>query len=146
DPAKRNVFGLIAAEPDLARGGIRLRQFGQEIIAAMGGQKIHPAWSVPGGVRAPLSAEDRDRICARVPEARDTTLAALERFKRILGSFENEVRTFGNFPSLFMGLASSDGAWEQYDGHLRFVDADGKVVADGLDPARYSHYIGEAVE
>jgi NAD-reducing hydrogenase large subunit len=32
DPAKRNVFGLIAAEPELARGGIRLRQFGQEII------------------------------------------------------------------------------------------------------------------
>src|ERR1051326_6279395 len=46
DPAKRNVFGLIAAEPDLARGGIRLRQFGQEIIAALGGKKIHPAWSV----------------------------------------------------------------------------------------------------
>src|SRR5678815_653579 len=27
EPATRNVFGLIAAEPDLARGGIRLRQF-----------------------------------------------------------------------------------------------------------------------
>ncbi len=32
DPAQRNVFGLIAQQPDLARAGIRLRQFGQEII------------------------------------------------------------------------------------------------------------------
>ena len=39
DPQKRNVFGLIAAEPELARGGIRLRQFGQEIIEQLGGQK-----------------------------------------------------------------------------------------------------------
>ena len=51
DPATRNVFGLIEADPELARGGIRLRQFGQEIIEALGGKKIHPAWSVPGGVR-----------------------------------------------------------------------------------------------
>src|SRR5579872_703104 len=49
-PEKRNVFGLIAADPALARGGIRLRQFGQEIIEALGGQKIHPAWVAPGGV------------------------------------------------------------------------------------------------
>src|SRR5436305_11447035 len=32
DPAQRNVFGLIEADPELARAGIRLRQFGQEII------------------------------------------------------------------------------------------------------------------
>lgn len=146
DPAKRNVFGLIAAEPELARGGIRLRQFGQEIIAAMGGQKIHPAWSVPGGVRAPLAAEDRDRIRARVPEARATAVGALAKFKGILHQFENEVQTFGNFPTLFLGLASSDGAWEHSDGHLRFVAADGRIVADNIDPARYQHYIGEAVE
>ena len=51
DPATRNIFGLIEADPELARGGIRLRQFGQEIIEALGGKKIHPAWCVPGGVR-----------------------------------------------------------------------------------------------
>ncbi|HBL12007.1 MAG TPA: Ni/Fe hydrogenase subunit alpha, partial [Cyanobacteria bacterium UBA11162] len=36
DPATRNVFGLIAADPDLARSGIRLRQFGQYIIELLG--------------------------------------------------------------------------------------------------------------
>src|SRR5881394_4195549 len=29
DPAKRNILGLAATEPEIARGGIRLRQFGQ---------------------------------------------------------------------------------------------------------------------
>src|SRR3954449_10151759 len=35
-PPSRNVFGLIAADRETARGGIRLRQFGQEIIEALG--------------------------------------------------------------------------------------------------------------
>src|SRR5437588_12787142 len=77
DPPSRNVFGLITANPELARGGIRLRQFGQEIIEALGGRKIHPAWSVPGGVRESLSAERRDYFRGRLPEARATALAAL---------------------------------------------------------------------
>jgi NAD-reducing hydrogenase large subunit len=50
-PAQRNVFGIVAANPQLARAGIRLRQFGQEVIEILGGKKIHPAWAVPGGVR-----------------------------------------------------------------------------------------------
>jgi NAD-reducing hydrogenase large subunit len=54
-PQQRNVFGLINANTDLARAGIRLRQFGQEIIEVLGGKKIHPAWAVPGGVRSSLS-------------------------------------------------------------------------------------------
>src|SRR5690348_4941263 len=69
DPAARNLFGLAAAEPELARGGIRLRQFGQEIIEALGGRKIHPAWAVPGGVRFPLLPEAAARIRERIPEA-----------------------------------------------------------------------------
>jgi NAD-reducing hydrogenase large subunit len=146
DPARRNIFGLVATEPELARGGIRLRQFGQEIIEALGGKKVHPAWAVPGGVRAPLAAEDRERIRAKLPEARSTALVALERFKKILQGFEEEVRTFGNFPSLFMGLANDDGCWEHADGYLRFVDGSGKVVADRIDPADYREHIGEAVE
>ena len=55
DPQQRNIFGLIAANPELARRGIRLRQFGQGVIEALGGRKIHAAWAVPGGVRTPLS-------------------------------------------------------------------------------------------
>src|SRR5215470_13987334 len=64
-PEKRNVFGVAAADPELARAGIRLRQFGQEIIEALGGQKIHPAWVAPGGVRGPLTEERRQHLRGR---------------------------------------------------------------------------------
>jgi NAD-reducing hydrogenase large subunit len=146
DPAKRNVFGLIAAEPELARGGIRLRKFGQEIIAALGGQKIHPPWAVPGGVRSPLAEEDRDAIRAALPEATATAHVALERFKGLLDDFQEEFSTFGNFPTLHMSLVTEAGNWEHYDGPLRFVDADGTIVADGLDASNYRLFLGEAVQ
>ena len=57
DPAKRNIFGVMQKYPDLARDGIRLRQFGQQIIELLGGKRIHPAWVVPGGVSEPLTPE-----------------------------------------------------------------------------------------
>ncbi|MFO0118621.1 MAG: nickel-dependent hydrogenase large subunit, partial [Cyanobium sp.] len=119
DPARRNVFGLMAANPDLARAGIRLRQFGQDLIERLGGRKIHAAWAVPGGVRTPLDPTDRDAIRAQLPEAFATTHAALQRFKALLdGPLATEASTFGCFPSLFMGLVGTDGRWEHYDGQL----------------------------
>jgi NAD-reducing hydrogenase large subunit len=146
DPAQRNLFGLIAAEPELARSGIRLRQFGQQIIGALGGRTIHPPWTVPGGVRSALTEADRDRIRARLPEARAAVLAALERFKHLRRTYAEEIATFGNFPSLFLGLVAPDGTWEHYDGRLRIVDSSLRIVADGLDPTRYRDCLGEAAE
>lgn len=145
-PATRNVFGLIAAQPDLARAGIRLRQFGQEIIAHLGGQKIHPAWAVPGGVRSALSAQARSQIKARLPEALATTQTALKLFKQYLDRNEQEAQIFGNFPTLFMGLVAPDGGWEHHGGALRFTDSSGSILADHIDPARYQDFIGEAVQ
>jgi NAD-reducing hydrogenase large subunit len=146
DPARRNLFGLIAAEPELARGGIRLRQFGQQIIAALGGRKVHPAWCVPGGVRSALGDEDRAWVRERLPEARATAQAALDRYKRLVHDYREEADTFGNFPTLYLGLVGSDGTWEHYDGRLRVVDEQGRIVADGLDPTRYRDFLGEAAE
>ncbi len=146
DPKTRNVFGLAQANEQLARGGIRLRQFGQEIIEALGGQKIHPAWVAPGGVRGPLTEEQRDYIRGRIPDMQTTTKTALDLFKGLFDKYKEEVDTFGNFPSLFMGLVADDGTWEHYGGKLRFVDSDGKIVADKIDPSRYEEFIGEKVE
>lgn len=146
DPATRNVFGLIAADPELARAGIRLRQFGQQIIELLGARKIHAAWAVPGGVRSPLSEEGRAWIRDRLPESRATTVQALSLFKGLLDKFATEVQEFGNFPSLFMGLVAPNGDWEHYGGHLRFVDSEGKIVADGLSEDNYRDFLGEAVE
>src|SRR5689334_10124654 len=141
--AKRNVFGLIAANTELARAGIRLRQFGQEIIEILGGKKIHPAWAVPGGVRSPLTENGRSRIRSRLSEAFGTARLALDLFKKVLQKHEREIQIFGNFPSLFMGLVDADGGWEHHSGKLRFVDSSGSVIADQLDPQQYDQFIGE---
>ncbi|HIK30477.1 MAG TPA: Ni/Fe hydrogenase subunit alpha [Oscillatoriales cyanobacterium M59_W2019_021] len=147
DAAKRNVFGLIEANPDLARAGIRLRQFGQTIIEKLGARKIHAAWTVPGGVRSPLSEEGRDWIRDRLPESFATLETALGLFKGMLDdALKTEVEVFGDFPSLFMGLVGKDGVWEHYDGTLRFTDSEGNIVADGLSEDNYRDFIGESVE
>jgi NAD-reducing hydrogenase large subunit len=145
-PDKRNVFGIVAANPDLARVGIRLRQFGQEVIEILGGKKIHPAWAVPGGVRSPLTVEGRDKIRAWLPEAFTTTNVAIDLFKKTLKTHEKETQIFGNFPSLFMGLVAEDGTWEHHSGKLRFVDSSGSIIADQLEPQKYYEFIGESVQ
>jgi len=147
DPARRNVFGLMAADPDLARAGIRLRQFGQQVLELLGGRKIHSAWAVPGGVRSPLTTEARDWILAQLPEAKATVQLALDLLRRLLdGPLKREQRSFGEFPSLFMSLVADDGGWECIEGRLRFVDCDGAVVADGVPEESYADLVGEAVE
>ncbi|MEZ4518320.1 MAG: Ni/Fe hydrogenase subunit alpha [Chloroflexota bacterium] len=146
DPVQRNVFGVAQANEDLARDGIRLRQFGQEVIALLAGKRIHPAWVVPGGVSSPLLAENRDKILEAIPDAIMRIERTLEWYKTTFEQFEAELRTFANFPSLFMGLVNDKGELEMYDGKLRLVDPMSRIVADHLDPARYADFIEEAVE
>lgn len=146
DPAQRNLFGLAQAHPGLARDGIRLRQVGQQIIEILAGKRIHPAWVVPGGVAAPLTMEQRDGILALLPQALTLAQRTLDWYKGVMGEFTEEIRSFGNFPTMFLGLVDEDGGLEHYDGQLRLIDAAGKVVVEALPPARYGEYIGEAVE
>lgn len=146
DPAHRHLFGVAAANEELARDGIRLRQYGQEIIALLGGKRIHPSWVVPGGVNSPLTEENRDLILAGAPDAIERIQRTLDWYKQIFGQFDAEIRTFANFPSMFMGLVTPSGELEMYDGKLRFMDAVSHIVEDQIDPDRYADYIGEVVE
>ncbi len=143
---QRNVFGLIGSNKELARAGIRLRQFGQEIIEILGDRKIHPAWAVPGGVRSPLTKEGRERIRKWLPEAFATTQAAFDLWKKTMDTHHRELQIFGNFPSLFMGLVAPDGTWEHHGGKLRFTDSSGSVIADQIDVQKYHEVIGESVQ
>jgi NAD-reducing hydrogenase large subunit len=145
DPAQRNIFGVAAAKPEMARDGVRLRQFGQQAIERLAGKRIHPAWVVPGGVSEPLSAAARDQILAGIPEALTIVTRAMEWFKGEMEKFREEIRTFANFPTLFMGLVAPDGSLDFYDGKLRFVDSGGRIVADGIEADTYAQNVGELV-
>jgi NAD-reducing hydrogenase large subunit len=146
DPASRNILGLAAAHPDLARDGIQLRKTGQQIIELVSGKRIHPAWVVPGGVSSPLAADTRQQIRAMLPEALAIITRALGIFKQSLGRFREEIQTFANFPSLFLGMVDEEGNLELTDGRLRLIDAKGHIVLDGVRPEDYQQVIGERVE
>jgi NAD-reducing hydrogenase large subunit len=146
DPAQRNIFGVMQAHPERARDGIRLRQFGQQIIEWLAGKRIHPAWVVPGGVSEPLDAERRDQILAGIPEALAIVERALDWFHAGLDAYSREMQMFANFPSLFLGMIGPTGQLEHYNGMLRIGDSAGNVIAYRLDPRDYYAEIAEAVE
>jgi NAD-reducing hydrogenase large subunit len=145
-PASRNILGVAEQNPQLALDGVRLRKFGQEIIATLGGKRIHPAWIVPGGVNAPLTEAHRTEILSGIPAALEMAQRAIDWYKSIADRYREEQTTFGNFPSLFMGMVSPDGGLDHYDGKLRIVDAAGNIIADQLDPKKYADYMAEATE
>jgi len=146
DAAKRNLFGVLEHDPDFARRGIRLRQFGQRVIELVGGKKIHPGWSGPGGVHRQFTAAQRDEVLGWIPEAVESLSGALDRLKRLLDSFQPEVDHMGNFPSLFLATVNAEGGLEYYEGTIRITDGAGNTIAEGLDPRRYHTYLAEASE
>lgn len=145
DPDKRNIFGMLEADPELARRGVRLRQFGQQVIERLSGKRIHPNWVVAGGVSDPLTAEARDAILSEIAEVKAIAQWALDWFIPLIDQYREEIKVFANFPTMYMGLINPDGTLEYYDGVLRIIGADGAHVTD-IDPAAYMETIGEAVE
>ncbi|MCA9265089.1 MAG: Ni/Fe hydrogenase subunit alpha [Planctomycetales bacterium] len=146
DPKSRNIFGVLAADPQLARDGIRLRQIGQTIIQLLGGKKIHPGWMVPGGVNEPLTEEKRQTIQAMLPEGLEIAKRTLDAFRPLVGRFTEEIAHLGNFPTMYLSLVTPEGGLEHYDGVLRIKDADGEIVEDQVPLEDYQRIIGEAVE
>ena len=146
DPAKRHLFGVASAAPQLAQDGIALRKFGQQIIELLGGKRIHPSWIVPGGVSHPLSQEDRDAILAMIPDALKRAQRTIDWYKGTFSQFSDEIRTFANFPTLFMGMVNPKGDLSMYAGRIRIMNAVGEIVADQLEPATYQQWLAESVE
>lgn len=143
---RRNLFGLISEHPDVARQGIRLRRFGQDVIEALSGKRIHGSWVIPGGVDEPLREAARDRIRAGLPDAFDIVRQTLGWFKRDLRLWKEDAAACGSPPTLFLGLVTPEGGLEHYDGKIRIVDAGGAIVADQLPPRNHFEWLGEAAE
>jgi len=144
DPAHRNVFGLIDADPEMARVGVSLRRFGQDAIAALAQERVHPSWIVAGGVNAPLTSEARDRILAGLPNARALASRTLGHYKSLLDRFAEEIAHFGSAATLYAGLVNRTGALDCYDGLLQFKDAAGETIARDIAARDYATFIGEA--
>jgi NAD-reducing hydrogenase large subunit len=145
-PAERNLFGIAAKHPQLARDGVSLRKYGQQIIELLGGKRIHPGWVVPGGVNAPLTEDHRTQILAMIPDALTIACRTLEWYRTTIASFPEEIASFANMPTLFMGLTNADKTLEMYDGMIRFIDPQFHQVGNDFAVKDYQQYIGEGVE
>ena len=146
DPASRNVLGLLAQYPDLARDGIELRKFGQQVIEQLAKERIHPSWVVPGGVNAPMDIQTRDKILAALPQAHAIVERALALFKSKIDTFQEEIDNFGSAPTMYAGMVDRDGNLRFYDGQLRFRNADGTIARDQIAPEDYATFIAEAAQ
>jgi NAD-reducing hydrogenase large subunit len=144
DPAKRNVAGLLEEHPAALRDGIALRKFGQQAIERLARERVHPSWTVPGGVNQPLDPAAREKILAELPGAMDILQRTLALWKSTVDAYPAEIESFSNFPTMYCGLVGPDGGLRLYDGNLRFVGSDGSIVADQVAPAAYATHIAEA--
>ena len=144
DPAARNVLGVIAENPELARDGIELRKFGLQLIEGLAQERVHPSWIVPGGVAAPFPILTRDHILAALPAAVSIADRTLRFFKSVLDNYKEEIENFGSFPTMYAGMVDAKGNLQLYDGFLRFRGANAEIVQDEIAAENYSQWIGEA--
>jgi NAD-reducing hydrogenase large subunit len=145
DPKIRNVVGIIEANPELALKAVRLRKFGQEIIAKLGGRRIHPSYAVPGGVNNTLSIKDRDELLKEIDTMISYIQEGISIAKDWIEKNKETVKEFGVFSSGYMGLVTEEGGLELYDGKVKLIDKDGNLL-ELFDGASYLNYIGEHVE
>ena len=146
DPALRNVIGVASIAPDTALKAIKLRKFGQEVIKATGGKKIHPTGAIPGGMNAPVKTEDRDAL---LKDAQSIIDWSIEGVNLCLDFYQQNVdlfKTFATFDTCYMGSVGPNGELELYHGTLRGIDKDGAVVFDQVPYEKYLDQIAEAVE
>ena len=62
DVRQRNIIGVIEAHPDIALQGVKLRKYGQEIIRAICGKRIHGTGAIPGGMNKALAKDERNKF------------------------------------------------------------------------------------
>ena len=98
---------------------------------------------VPGGMAVPLTEENRLALLQWIPEAIETVQKGIEIIKKFQEENAEMVATFAPAPTLYLGTVGPDGEHELYDGKLRFIDADGTILQDQINPARYLEFIAE---
>lgn len=144
DPAIRNVAGLATEYPELAVSGIGMRKFGQEIIKTLGGKKVHPWHSIPGGVNRSLRVEERDAILADLPKQKENLKKAIGLIKNYLAENADLAKRYATVETSYMGLVKG-GMLELYDGDIRIKSPRGRIT-DEFPSKDYCDYIGEHVE
>jgi NAD-reducing hydrogenase large subunit len=143
--ARRNIVGVAKAHPEIAKKGILLRKFGQEIIRITSGKRVHGTGAVPGGINKLVTKEERDYLQLELPQMLLWAQDAVDIAKQLHAQNPARYNNFGSFKSNLLSLVRADGAMDLYDGVLRARDAEGSILFDSIADQRYLELIEEEV-
>ncbi len=151
NPLVRNIIGVALEHKDLAVQGVMMRKYGQEIIQATAGKKIHGTGAIPGGINKSLSENDVDNFLngpdpLNIDKMIEWSVSALEFYKDYHRKNKEWIDNFGKFDSNYLSLVRKDGALDLYHGVLRAVDQNGNKILNDVDYQEYYKYIYEDVK
>ena len=148
--AERNILGVIH-KVGLEVGGkvIQARKYGHTVVEMIGGRKVHPCTSIPGGLTKGITEEQRKEIEAMGHWAIEFAQFSLKIFSDIvLGNQKYVDLILGdiyNHHTYYMGTVDENNKINFYDGKVRVVDPDGKEFVK-YSPKDYTEVIAEHVE
>ncbi len=147
---KRNVIAVAIENRELAIKGITMRKFGQEIIKAVAGKKIHGILAVPGGVYKTFTKAEVDYFLdGKNIENIDTMIEWSQAMVDFMKGYHEQHRKFldefAQFPSGHLGMVNDEGGMELYHGNLRAIDSEGNITLDDVPTDDYEQYFSEAV-
>ena len=147
----RNVVAVAQANRELAKKGILMRKFGQEIIRIIAGKRIHGISAIPGGVHRSLKKPEvqhflEENETPAVQTMIDWSIEVLNFLKDYHEKNANWLNSFASYPSGHLGLVGKHGELDLYHGNLRAIDAIGNPTLNDVSTNEYIHYFNEAVE
>jgi len=148
--AERNILGVIhKVGLEIAGDVIKARKAGHRVIEIIGGRKVHPSTSIPGGQTRGINEEERKEIADLGKWAVEFGQFSLKLFADIvLGNKEYLDLVVGDIysvPMHYIGLVDDNNKVNFYDGKVSVVDPDGKRLGK-FAPNEYTDWIAERVE
>jgi len=143
---RRNIVGVAAEHPEIARRGVLLRKYGQEVIRVTAGKRVHGTGAIPGGVNKALTEDERSTLLADAYQMIAWARDAVALVKKLHLSNIALYNSFGAFRSNMLSLVAPDGGLDLYHGALRARDATGTILFDQLGYDRYWDRITEEVK
>jgi F420-non-reducing hydrogenase large subunit len=148
--AERNILGVIH-KVGLEIGGkvINARKAGHTVIEMIGGRKVHPCTSIPGGLTKGITKEQQKEILDLGNWAVEFAQFSLKLFSDIvLGNKEYVDLILGDIythRTYYMGMVDENNHINFYDGKVRVVGPNGEELVK-YAPQDYTQHIAEHVE
>ncbi|TFF88073.1 MAG: Ni/Fe hydrogenase subunit alpha [Promethearchaeota archaeon] len=143
DPKVRNVVGIIKHKPEWGKNALEIMKIAQQFIYDYAGKAIHPMNSLPGGVAMPLPEDVRDKYVNKMDRLVELTEWTVDLANTVVNHYLDVIKVLGTTPLYSVGI-TNNGVHDIYDGKIRVMDPDGKVMED-RPPQEYLEFLGEYV-